>query len=330
VALPNSSGLNKTIWMQTVLPRQLARLGADVCHFTNSVAPLAAACPMVVTIHDMTVWLLPRYHPRTRLLTMRAIVPWAARRARAIVADSHNSKRDIVRILGVPESKVHVIYAAPPPEFRPLPRGAHLDAVRHRYRLPERLVLHVGTIEPRKNLVRLLEAFAQLRRRGHTSHTLVLVGPLGWQYEPVFAAVERLGMDGSVRFLGAVPTDDLVALYNLADALAFPSLYEGFGLPVTEAMACGTPVVTSQNSSLGEVAGEAAELVVPTQVESIATGLQRVLHDPQRRVELRARGLVRAADFSWATAARETRRLYAQVVAGHDVAVTAEELPGST
>lgn len=167
-------------------------------------------------------------------------------------------------------------------------------------------MLYVGTIEPRKNLPRLLEAFARLQKNGLTSFDLIFVGQRGWKDAPV----ERLGLAGSVRFLEYVPIEDLVALYNLADVLAFPSLYEGFGLPVVEAMACETPVVTSSSGSLGEIAGDAAEFVDPTDVTSIADGLYRVLTCPARRAELRARGLARAAQFTWMAAASQTRALY--------------------
>jgi glycosyltransferase involved in cell wall biosynthesis len=306
-------GLNKTVWMQVVLPRQLMQLCMDVCHFTNGVASFWTPCPSVVTIHDMTLWLFPHFHYGRRLLAMRPFVPLAARRAGAIIAVSQATKTDIVRILGVPESKVHVVYEAPSPRFRPITGLAQLEKVRRSYRLPRRLVLYVGTIEPRKNLVRLVEAYAHLRKHCRLEHTLVFVGNRGWKDDAVFAAVERLELDGVVQFLGYVPAGDLAVLYNLADVVAFPSLYEGFGLPVLEAMASGTPVVTSPNGSLREVAGNAAEFVDPQDVESIAAGLWRVLRDPARREELSARGLEQAARFGWDKAARQTREIYATV-----------------
>lgn len=305
-------GMNKTLWLLGVVPWALARRGIDVCHFTNSVAPLWAPCPTVVTVHDMTLWLLPQHHYPRRLLTMRPLIPNAARRATAIIAVSQATKRDIVRILRVPEEKVYVIYEAPAPSFRPLPAGPVLDAVRRRYSLPKKFILFVGTIEPRKNLVRLLEAFAALRTEGGFHHDLILVGNMGWNGNPISAAVERLDLGDQVRYLGYVPTPDLVALYNLSDALAFPSLYEGFGLPVVEAMACGTPVICSSEGSLAEVAGSAAEFVQPDEVGSIASALRRVLTDDTRKEELRVRGLARVTQFSWTRAAEQTRQLYAQ------------------
>ena len=306
--------LNKTLWMQALLPLQLSRLAPDVCHFTNSVGSWWTPCPSIVTIHDTTLWLFPRYHPRRRLLSMRPFIPLGAARARAIIAVSAATKRDVVRTLKIPEAKVHVVYEAPAPHFRPLVRGEALEAVRSRYNLPSTFVLYVGTIEPRKNLSRLLQAFEVVHRDGFGKQVLVLVGSRGWHDAAILTAAERLGLDGVVRLLGRVPVDDLVALYNLADAVAFPSLYEGFGLPVVEAMACGTPVVSSPNGSLSEVVGDAAELVDPTNVESIATGLRNVLSDPDHRAALRAAGLAQAARFSWETAAEQTREIYESVL----------------
>lgn len=302
--------INKTLWMQALLPLQLSRVAADVCHFTNSVASWWTPCPSVVTIHDTTLWMFPGYHPRRRLLAMRPFIPRGARHARAIIAVSNATKRDVVRTLKVPESKVHVIYEAAAPQFRPLPRTGAVEAVRHKYGLPESFVLYVGTIEPRKNLVRLFQAFDLVRRQGCNSSALALVGNRGWSDATILSSVERLGLNGAVRVLGHAPTEDVVALYNLADVVVLPSLYEGFGLPVIEAMACGTPVVTSPNGSLAEIAGSAAEFVDPTQVDSIAAGLRAVLSDRERRADLHAAGLRRAAQFSWEAAAQQTRRVY--------------------
>jgi glycosyltransferase involved in cell wall biosynthesis len=309
--------VNKTLWMQALLPWQLSQAGADIVHFTNNVASCWTPCPSIVTIHDTTLWLFPRSHPRRRLLAMRPLIPLGAKHARAIIAVSDNTKRDVMRTLQVPADKVHVVYEAPAPHFRPLPRTDALEAVRQRYGLPSAFVLYVGTIEPRKNLRRLFEAFALLRRQTRFSaHGLVLVGHRGWSDSAILSSVERLGLTGTVHLLGYAPAQDLVALYNLAEAVAFPSLYEGFGLPVVEAMACGTPVVASPNGSLAEIAGGAAEMVDPTRSESIAAGLGRVLSDSPRRAELRAAGLRRAAHFSWEAAAAQTRQVYEAVLRG--------------
>lgn len=308
--------MNKTLWMQSMLPWQLQRLGVDLCHFTNNVASVWAPCPTVVTIHDMSLWLYPQHHYLRRTLAMRPVIPLAARRANAIIAVSLSTKRDIVRILGVPEAKVHVVYEAPGPAFRQIPPGPALDAVRRRYHLPDRFFLFVGTIEPRKNLVRLLQAL-NLLVNSLPQH-LVIAGQRGWKDEGVYAEVEALGLGDRVHHLGYVPVDDLVGLYNLADALAFPSLHEGFGLPVVEAMACCTPVVASKSGGLAEVAGDATEVVDPLVVESIAAGLWRMVSERGRRDEMIQRGAIQARRFSWSLSAAETREVYVKALQSRD------------
>lgn len=306
--------LNKTVWMQTMLPFQLVHARVDLCHFTNSVAPLWPPCPFIVTVHDASLWLYPQYHYSRRLLAMRPLIPVVARRAAAVIAVSQSAKRDIVRVLGLPPQKVHVIYEAPAPHFRPLPYGAWVEETRKRLALPQRFILYVGTIEPRKNLVRLLRAFARLKQGHGIPHALVLVGQRGWKEATIFATVERLALTHDVRFLGYVSDEDLVALYNLADVFVFPSLYEGFGLPVVEAMACGTPVVTSNRGALAEVTDGAAELVDPEDEESIAEGIRRVLWEPGRAAALGQWGRKRAQRFRWQQAAAETIALYRAIV----------------
>lgn len=315
---------NKTLWMQLGLPRELQRLQPDICHFTNHVAPLWLPYPFILTIHDMTLWLYPSYHPLRRLITMRPVIPSAARRAAAIVTVSHSAKADIVRILGVPARKVRVIHEAPGKEFHPLEpgngnaveRALDLAFVQEAYHLPDQFILHVGTLEPRKNLVRLIEAFAILRKKEDTAHHLVLVGQRGWKWQKIFAAIERLELENYVHYLDYVPGSCLPAMYNLADALVYPSLYEGFGLPVVEAMASGLPVITTARGALPEVAGDAALMVDPEEVESIAQGIHRLIADRGLHQSLRNRGLERAQRFSWSKTAEQTRQVYWEVASG--------------
>jgi glycosyltransferase involved in cell wall biosynthesis len=208
---------------------------------------------------------------------------------------------------------VSVIPLAAGRHYRPLDEAEIYPALkRHHIEFP--YILYVGSIEPRKNLPRLLVAYAHLRRRGSTRWRLVVAGPRKWKSGPVYDAVARLELAEHVHFAGFVPEADLPALYNGADLFAFPSLYEGFGLPVLEAMACGTPVVTANTSSLPEVAGAAALLVDPSDVEEIAGALRRVLEDPALARDLRERGLARAAQFSWERTARATVAVYEKVL----------------
>lgn len=303
---------NRSLWMQLILPRTLAQLQPEICHFTNSIAPLTTACPFVVTIHDMSLFLYADTQPLKSLIVVRALIPAVARRAAAIIAVSHSARNDILRVLRPPPDKVHVVYEAAAPAYRVIRDATELDGIRRKYGLHDPFVLYVGTIQPRKNLDRLVQAFAQVRRRGHAER-LVLVGQLGWKYARLFQQIEDLGLVDAVRVIGYVPDADLPALYNLARAVAFPSLYEGFGLPVLEGMACGVPVITSNYSSMLELGAGAAMLVNATQPEALADGLCQLLGDADLREALRAAGLERAAQFSWARAAEETVRVYERV-----------------
>ncbi len=296
--------------MHAQAPRLLRRLQPDVVHFTNGMIPITSRVPTVVTIHDMSLTLYPRFHPPRRLMLNRPFVDLAARQADAIITVSHSAKRDIVRHYGLAADRVHVVAEAAASEFRPIPRGPRLDAVRARYGLADRFVLYVGTIEPRKNLPQLLEGFALRRRRGDLPHQLVCAGPYGWLCRDIEELIERLGIGDSVRFIGYVPFAALPALYNLAEMFVFPSLYEGFGLPVIEAMACGTPVITGRVAALVEVGGAATEQVETLGADALGEAMVRLGHSRERRDHLAALGPPRAAQFSWRRAARETLEVY--------------------
>jgi glycosyltransferase involved in cell wall biosynthesis len=303
---------NRTLWMQCVLPMTLRRLRPNVCHFTNSVAPLFIDRPYVVTVHDMALYLYARTQTARHLVAARSILPRTARRASAVVTVSESARRDIVEVLQLPPERVRVVYQAAGSQFRVVTDDQALDRVRRRYALSRPFVLFVGTIEPRKNLRRLFEAFARLAS-DHPDLQLVIAGQLGWKYAGILRHLERLGLSSSVRRIGYADDADLPALYNLARLVALPSLYEGFGLPILEAMASGVPVVTSARASMEEIGGDAAILVDPESVESIETGLRRGLEDEPLRERLRASGLSRAAGFSWEGTADRMVRLYEEV-----------------
>ncbi len=303
-------GLPRIVWMQSQAPRLLERLQPDVVHFTNGIVPMASPVPVVVTIHDMSLTLYPGHHPPRRVLLNRPLVNLAARRADAIITVSESAKRDIVRSYGLAPGRVHVVHEAAAPAFRPIHDLGELTRVRRQYGLADRFILYVGTIEPRKNLPKLIEAFARRRRRGDLTHQLVCVGPYGWLSRDIEALLDRLQVNDSVLFTGYVPFHDLAAFYNLAEMFVFPSIYEGFGLPVIEAMACGTPVITGHVAALDEVTGGAVEHVEALEVEAIGDALVRLAQDRDRRQALRRAGLQRAQFFSWARAARETAIVY--------------------
>ena len=298
-------------WMQLLAARVLDDVGADVAHFTNGMLPMGTSTVRVVTIHDMSLKLFPWCHPRRRLMINRPLLGVAARLADAVVTVSHSARRDLLRFHRLPPQRVSVVHEAAAPGFVPIADPARRARIRRRYGLPDRFALYVGAIEPRKNLPRLMDAFALARARG-ISHELVCVGPYGWSSKDLYQHVDRLGLGRIVHFTGYVPFEDLPEIYNLGEFFVFPSLYEGFGLPVVEAMACGIPVITANSSSLVEIAGGAAETVDPRDTEALAATIVAVASDRGRQEHLRQRGLLRAREFSWTRTAQQMLAIYAR------------------
>ena len=301
------------LWMQVVLPWILRRLKPDLVHFTNYQAPLASGVPYVVSFHDMTLSLFPECHPLRRRLVFSKLRPFVARRARLVLVPSESTRRDIVRILGVDPARVRVIPYAASPRFRPVEAGP--QRLETAYGVRPSYFLYVGNLEPRKNLTRSLRAFASVAP-SLAEHCFVIVGQRGWKYQEMLREAERVELKGRVRFLGYVPENDLPLFYRHATALVYPSLYEGFGLPVVEAMACGTPVLTSRSSSLTEIAEGAALLVDPYDEREISAGLLALATDGELRAGLTARGLARATRYSWDRTGRETAAAYREIHQG--------------
>jgi glycosyltransferase involved in cell wall biosynthesis len=299
-------------WHQAGVTIAARRGGCGLLHLPAGLGPITGSFPAVVTVHDVMPIRFPEmFRPWYRRYA-GVVMPRLARRARGVVTGSNAAKAEIVEWFQIRPELVTVIPYGVDAVFRPLdsddPQAAD---VRHRYDLPRDFVLAVGAIAPRKNLPRLLEAVRRVRSQtGASTLTLVHTGPEGWRPEEVTRAVRELGLGEVVRFLGYVPVEDLRVLYGLARMLAYPSLWEGFGLPVIEAMACACPVVTSNLSSLPEVAGEAAVLVDPRSTEDLARGIAAVWCDEGLRGTLIARGLARAGHFTWARAARATAAVY--------------------
>jgi glycosyltransferase involved in cell wall biosynthesis len=308
----NESRLRRLAWEQFELPGLLNQFGIDVLHSTHHSLPLrSAGVRRVVTIHDVTFFRIPQRYPPVRRFYMQATTRLASRVADGIIVPSQAVRNDVARVLHVGEEKLHVVYEAPGPQYAPMHReGA--SAVARRYGLDLPYILSVGSLEPGKNRARLIRALHELRGEG-VAHQLAVVGQPAWKHEHEASLVEQLGMERQVRFLGYVPEEDMPALYNAASIFAFPSLYEGFGLPVIEAMACGVPVLTSNVSATAEVAGDAALLVDPRSTAEIRDGLARLIADADLRETLARRGLARAEEFSWRRAAEETHAVYEQV-----------------
>ncbi len=275
----------------------------DVFYSPDFLLPPTRARKTIVTVHDLSYVRVPECFPAVLLNYLNATVPRAVRRADLVLADAASTKRDVHEIYHVAPEKVAVLYSAADPRFSPEIPEALRARVRAKYGLGDRYMLSVSTIQPRKNYVRLLEALARL----DSGIRLMIAGGRGWMFDDVYAAVERLNLRERVLLPEFVSDDDLPALYAMATLFVYPSLYEGFGLPVVEAMACGTPVVSSDASSLPEVGGQAVLYFDPRDVDGMAEAMRRALADETLRAELRARGLVQARQFSWDRAAGELR-----------------------
>jgi glycosyltransferase involved in cell wall biosynthesis len=300
------------LWQRARLPLPIeAFIGQqEICHFPDFVLPPVWRARTVLTIHDMSFRIVPEAADAGLRRYLNSAVPRSVRRANLVLTDSQATRQDVTALLGVPTSKTAVLYSGVGVEFRPVQDPALLGSVRQRYRLPERFVMSLGTLQPRKNYGRLIQAYADLLRGGDLDWDLVIVGRPGWLYTDLAADVARLGLDGRVHFLTDAVDAHLPALYNLSDVFILVSLYEGFGLPPLEAMACGTPVIVSNLSSLPEVVGDVGVQVDPKQVPAIATALRDLMADARRRADLGERGRRQAAQFTWEGAAAQLARHY--------------------
>ena len=269
--------------------------------------PVRQGTRTLVTVHDLSFLHLPDCFEPALLDYLVANVPRAVHRADWILADSENTRRDLIELLDVPEDRITVIYPAVEDRFRPIDDVEALDRVRQRYDFPHRFILTVGTIQPRKNYLGLIDALARLDA---TDVALVIVGGKGWLYDDIYARVQDLELEDRVLFAGFIDDRDLPAVYNLAQVFCLPSLYEGFGIPPLEAMACGTPVIVSDNSSLPEVVGDAGITIDARDTDALANALSQLLADPARQRELTKRGLAQATKFSWANAAERLLATY--------------------
>jgi glycosyltransferase involved in cell wall biosynthesis len=311
--VPETAG-NYSVSEQLKIPFALRRERVTLFHAPHYVLPPLVACRSIVTIHDCIHLMFPQYLPNRLAFTYaRASITLASRRASRVLTVSETSKRDILRFVDVPSDKIDVIYNAYDERFVLEPREEDVVRVRERFQLQDRFVLYAGNVKPHKNLGRLIEAFDRVRARGLDQLKLVLIGDEISKYTALRRAVHQHRLHKHVRFLGYLPQETLAVMYRLAGVFVFPSLYEGFGLPPLEAMASGTPVVTSNVSSLPEVAGDAAVLVDPHDPDAIADGIYRVLTDETLCADLRRRGSARARQFSWDASVRRVREIYGQV-----------------
>ncbi len=309
VPVPAASTLRRLLWEQVTLPSEIRRRGTDTLHSPHYTMPLAVPCRTVVTFHDMTYLMMPELHPRFHRRFFPAMMRRSARRADRLIAVSESTRRDMIRLLGLSPDKIAATPLAAGPAFY-VPPAAEVGGACSRYGLtPGSYLLYVGVLEPRKNVPHLLEAYARIAAR-FPEVPLVIAGKKGWMHDAIFQRVTTLGLEKQVRFPGYVPEEDLPRLYRGARAFVYPSRYEGFGLPVLEAMQCGVPVITSNVSSMPEVTGEAALLAAPDDVGGLSEAMARLLTDDGLARDLIARGLAQAAGFTWKRCARETLAVY--------------------
>ncbi|MBI1801461.1 MAG: glycosyltransferase family 4 protein [Chloroflexi bacterium] len=317
---PSDGNFTKLIFEQITFPRAASAGRADLAHVPYWGSALFPRVPTVVTIHDLIPLRLPAYRGSPNVRAYMRLVAQAAARARMVITDSEASQRDIVRLLGLPERKVRVVYLAADERFRPVTDGAVLEAVRQKYRLPDAFALYLGGFDQRKNVLNVVRAFALVAKGLGPDYSLVLAGRLPERkassdlFPDVRPLINELGLTEYVHLIGEIPEADKAALYTLAHCFVWPSIYEGFGLPVLEAMACGTPVVTSNGGSLAEIVGDAGFAVDPDDVRQLAGAIIPSLIDAGLRQSHREKGLARAADFTWAKCARETVEVYREAV----------------
>lgn len=303
-AFDTQSPLRRIVWEQVFQPWQLGQF--DLYHALAFVAPLWLNTPLVVTVYDLSFMHYPQVLTTARRLYLRMLTRLTCQRARRVIGISQSTADDVVRSLGIPAENVDVALPGyDPVAYQPL-SAEDVAAFRQEKALPERFWLFIGTLEPRKNLPTLLEAYARLPQR----LPLILGGGKGWQYEAIFATIERHQLQDEVRWVGYIPAKELPLWYNSAEVFVYPSVYEGFGLPVLEAMACGTPIMTSNVSSLPEVAGEAGLTLSPYAVDAWADALHMALQDADWREQASQRGIVQAQRFRWSLTAQQTIRSY--------------------
>ncbi len=311
-----SSAARRILWEQLDLPGQARRSGAQVFHAPVNVLPERMSLPSIVTIHDLAFVRYPEFFKPSRRIYQRIFTERSARRAAAIIADSEATRQDIISTFHISPNRVRVIYPSVSPDFRPEPDPARLAAFRARHNLPPRYLLYMGTLEPRKNLVTLVEAYAQMLSGDPSTPPLILAGAKGWYYQPLYERVRALGLERNVTFAGYVSREEQALWYAGAALFLYPSLYEGFGLPVVEALACGIPTITSTVSSLPEAGGPVALQTPPDDARALARAMRDAIADPALPDRVRVEGPRWTRRFSPEQMAWQYVNMYAAVAGG--------------
>jgi glycosyltransferase involved in cell wall biosynthesis len=312
VVLSDKSPGLRLVWEQTVLPGLVHSTGVELLHSLHYTRPLVLPCASVVTFHDLTFFLFPELHTRTKRVFFPIAMRLSAHIADALLSVSESTRRDAIRLLHIPEEKIFTTPLGVNEEFQIISDLAILESCRLRYKLPENFILFVGLLEPRKNLPLLIKAYARLLEIDDAP-PLVIVGRQGWGYKEILQQIEVLNLKDKVHFTGYVPAQDMPIVYNLAQVFVYPSIYEGFGLPPVEAMACGTPVITTDVSAMRDHVGDAGILVPSQDQDALVQAMRKILHDPDLRKRLSLRGRQQAANFTWKNTALETLKAYQYV-----------------
>lgn len=303
------------LWYLVYLPFYIKRHKIDIFLSTNFFTPVINWKTKVLTaIHDLTAQKYPQTHKWQARLMHKLFLQSSLKKSNLIISDSESTKMDIIDLFNIPSEKIRVIYPAISEIFKKIEDLNLLKSVKAKYSLPDRYILFVGTLEPRKNLALLLKAFAELKKTQSIGHKLVIVGRKGWLYSDIFDIIRKEQLLEEIILTGYVEEIDLPAIYSMAEVLVYPSIYEGFGLPPLEAMACGCPVIASNTSSLPEVVGDAGILINPYDVEALKQAILSVIRDDALRNLLRDRGLERAKMFSWEKTAKEVLKCFYEII----------------
>ena len=302
--------LGRILWEQLIWPFQAKNAGCDLIHGAAFALPLATAIPSIVTIFDLSFIYYPEIYPYFRRLYLHTATRLACRKAKKIITISESAKKDIIHFFGADPEQVHVIYPGLRKNFTRPPQEK-IDEFRKEKQLPKRFILHVGTLQPRKNLPLLIRAFAQTN---YPDVDLVFAGGKGWFFDEIFEEVSQLGLTARVHFPGYVPDEELPLWYAAADLLVFPSMYEGFGMPIIEAMGCGTPVLASNASAMPEAVGDIGQLFDPRNVSNLTESIQALLENPEQLAKMRELGPAHAQKFSWAVAGEQTAKIYLEAL----------------
>lgn len=312
IEINNPFKVLKTYGWYPYLIRKLKKFDLDIVHNPSQIPTyVKAKQKYILTVHDLTPFIVPSESKFGRPTIYKILFPRTLKNADKIIADSYNTKKDLINYFKIPDDKIRVIYLAANEKFKPL--GNHeIYAFKDKYSLNFPFILYVGTLEGRKNIPHLIKSFCELRKK-YKDIKLVIAGKKGWKYKNIFSTIDELNLNKEIIFTGYVPEEDLPGLYNAATLFVYPSLYEGFGLPPLEAMACGTPVITSNSSSLPEIVGNAGIIVDPFNIKELADSMHKVLTNSALKIDLSKKGLERAKMFCWEKCARETFELYEEV-----------------